>query len=111
MSIDSIDDVVRTLERLECDEFLVDYIEEYVEGDGSSVINVNYIEDSDLFEEVTEIELSASHFFLDANGQINKNANDKLKKHGYRVERLSVPHNDVSYAICAKDFKIYFSNY
>jgi hypothetical protein len=111
MSIDSIDDVIKTLNVLNNHSNLQDYLDEYVEGDGSSVIIVNYIEDDDLREDIDEIELSASHFFLNEDGSINKLYNDRLKKQGYVVEKLSNRIDGITHSIGCDRFKIYFSNY
>lgn len=111
MSIDSVVDIIVTLDTLRNHEELNSFTEEYIEDGDSSVINVNFIEDDDLRENVDEIELSAGHFFLNDDGSINKYNHDKIKKFGYTVEKL--PSNDEGFThyIGCDMFKIYFSNY
>lgn len=111
MSIDSVVDVIKTLDILKNHEDLNSFTDEYFEGDGSSVININFIEDDDLRENVDEIELSAGHFFLNDDGSINKHNNDKLRKCGYTVEKLPTNNEGVTHYIGCDMFKIYFSNY
>jgi hypothetical protein len=112
MSINTIDDVIKTLNVLKSNEILNElFDEDYKDDFNVNVINTNYIDDDDLREEVIEIELGASHFFLDPDGLINKAAQAKLNKNNYQITKLKVDYDGMSHSVGCSDFIILFENY
>jgi organic radical activating enzyme len=112
MSINTIDDVIKTLNLLKEHESLNDFFDEDYEDDlNVNVINSNYIEEDSLKEEVDEIELSASHFFLDDDGLINKAAQAKLIKNNYKVIKLNTDYEPMTHCISCDEYMVLFTNY
>jgi hypothetical protein len=112
MSINTIDDVIKTLDKISNHENLNDFFDyDYQDDFNINVINSNYVEDDELKENIDEIELSASHFFLDGTGLINRVAEAKLKKHNYKINRLPNEFEPKTHSLSCDKFLILFDSY
>jgi ABC-type metal ion transport system substrate-binding protein len=112
MSINTIDDVIKTLDKINNHENLNEFFDyDYQDDFDINVINSNYIEDDDLKQDVDEIELSASHFFLDASGLVNRIAEAKLNKRNYKISKLSNEFEPMTHSLSCDKFMILFNNY
>lgn len=112
MSINTIDDIIKTLDKISKHPDLQQFYDfDYQDDFNINVINANFIEDDDLKEDVDEIELGASHFLLDGTGLINRIAEAKLNKHNYKIAKLTPEFSPMTHSVGNNDFVILFDNY
>lgn len=112
MSINTIDDVIKTLDKIYNHEELNYFFDYYYQDNFDiNVVNSNYVEEDDLKQDIDEIELSASHFFLDSSGLINKLAEAKLKKRNYKISKLTNEYEPMTHSLSSDKFMILFNNY
>lgn len=107
MSINSVDDILSTLNKVKSHANLKDFFD----SEEDNRICVALVDDYALKEDLEEIELGASHFLTDHTGLLNRNAETKLNKAGYSLTKVKSTNNAASYLITSNNFTFLFDCY